>query len=412
MVGNFSIAIPTQINIINPPFGSAYYNPLDNKYYMNYEKEGLMSNSQYNLGVTMGTITKTGAVEYLRDASGNFYYNNIKLTYNLTSVSEKDNITKVIDFDKYVAYDWFMGQPETNNITNPSDLNPVNGTFASSGDDILFISKIRWPSFDSAYYTSNSEQLTEWKRQQTGDLFVLHYNYMGRVRVNITSESAGIFFQPNDVIPCQCLPFEGQTDLQFHVQRESNMVLNNPTTANWTRIIPTNYAFDNNPYSMGKFKNDSANIMDFELSNKNIVGTEWSPEFQIVNYRSNLTDGNRFRIRVMLNCSVSDLAAPNEWFAGYTNESFIPVGPINETTYMYGYNMTLSSNTSVFLSNWNGTSIPLTADWTNTWSTQVEFSDQSFVSHTITAVGPTYVSDWIYWNSTHVGIKKVYINAI
>ena len=128
------------------------------------------------------------------------------------------------------------------------------------------------------------------------------------------------------------------------------MVLNNPTTANWTRIIPTNYAIDNNPYSMGKFNNDSANIMDFELSNKNIVGTEWSPEFQIVNYRSNLTDGNRFRIRVMLNCSVSDLAAPDEWFAGYKNESFIPVGPINETTYMYGYNMTQSSNTSVFLS--------------------------------------------------------------
>ena len=62
VVGNFSIAIPTQINIVNPPFGSAYYNPLDNKYYMNYEKEGLMSNSQYNLGATMGTINKTGAL--------------------------------------------------------------------------------------------------------------------------------------------------------------------------------------------------------------------------------------------------------------------------------------------------------------------------------------------------------------
>ena len=143
VVGNFSIAIPTQINIVNPPFGSAYYNPLDNKYYMNYEKEGLMSNSQYNLGATMGTISKTGAVEYLRDAPGNFYYNNIKLTYNLTSISEKDNITKVIDFNKYVAYDWFLNQEGQGNITDPNDLNPVNGTFASSGDDILFISKIR-----------------------------------------------------------------------------------------------------------------------------------------------------------------------------------------------------------------------------------------------------------------------------
>ncbi len=409
---NFSIAVPTKLLITNPPFGSYYLQ--GGKYYMNFEGEKLLAGFVYSWSATYKVDATNGS--YITNNYGNYYEGQVFMTYNLSSISEFDNPAVIKNLSAYVNYSYFMNQASTNQTWLYEDLNPVNGTFKSFDGDTTFYAQMRWPNFQSDYYT-NSPSLTEWGRQTNGTTFLLHYNVIAKVRVNRTGYSediSGRFFQPNDVVYQECAPFEGQNTTDFSVQRETNLRLISPTNGNWTRIIPMNRPEDGNPYIMGAFNNDSENIMDFDNSKKDNKTITWQPNFVIENYRNNLTVGaDRFRIRVMLNCSVSDVAEANEWFAGYKdNETFVPIGPLNSSTFMYGVNQTAASLTSITLSGWNGTQLNFTADSGVMWSSPINFKHPNGTIQNIIAYGQSYVSDWIYWNSTTVGQKELVITAI
>ena len=409
--GNFSIAIPTKLRITNPPFGSYYLK--GGKYYMNYEGEKFLAGFTYSWSATYQV---DGANEtYITNNYGNYFEGNVFVTYNLTNISEFENPTTVINYSAYVNYTYFMNDNSTNKPWLYDDLNPVNGTFASFQGDNTLYAQMRWPNFQSDYY-ENSPSLTEWGRQTNGTTFLLHYNVYSRVRVNRTGFSEtneGRFFQPNDVVYAECKPFEGQDNTDFSVQRETNLRLISPTNGNWTRIIPMNRAEDGNPYDMGVFNLDEENIMDFDNSKKDNKTITWTPNFIIENYRNNLT-ASAFRLRVQVNCSVSDVAEANEWFAGFKDsETFVPIGPLNNSGEMYGVNLNVTNpNTNVVLTGWNGTQLNFTADPTVLWSAPVTYRYANGTNISITAYGVTYVSDWILWNSTSTGQKQLVITVL
>lgn len=402
--GNFSIAVDTYLEIITP--SHAQYLDRDGYYYHHYDGSRLFAGDEYEFSAQLVENFTGGSTRNVTIANNayNYYSGAVIMTYQLSNITYVDYPlveVPMADFINETYFDNLYGTDPTSSTWK----NPLYGYMSCSYSSTDFSATISWPSWTDDTYSSGS--LSAWDDQKNLQKYVLlHYNVSVYVQTNRTASTTSTDFQPNDVVGQSCAPFTDNSSTLDYIgsvkfkEECFTLRLKQQNTGNLSRIIPTmmNTTVDNNPYAMGTYDADEANIMSFSTT------APWEPTFEIKNYRNNVTAGaDEFNIRVMVNCSIMQ-SAINEFYAGVVNDKTYVLGPLNDTNTMYGvtYSQDWIGNTTLYLAGWNnnGTKIQLVPDYNTLWSTTVNTTGgYPFVAYGCTYVTPTKLK----WSDKNVG---------
>jgi hypothetical protein len=422
--GNFSIIIDTILEITAPEHLTSLIRGEDR--YHHYTEDcyaGLpyMIQAKYY-------VNRTDKTEYISNWEGDYFENNTFMVYNLINVRNYSDFSQILNYNQYVNESfWDINLGSWDNQTRDSTW-PIRGYMKSSSAS-QFFAYIKWPAFGDADYTAGDVPLYLAQANGKDNEVILEYELSVWVRVNRTKSD--LLYQPNDVLP-QFTEGVGDTNTDLYsaavkVHEESFLIhLQDSTKGNSTRIILLNNATaDGETYNFAFNKTTEQGQKEFySIYNPDLEDAAnwvkdgenyyWLPDYQIGNYRTNLShnagldvENGRFRFRLIFNCSYIPFKGESYYYGGINGSEIIPMGPLNQSTIMYGVNNSWMGPTSIFMTGWNASNIPFHNDSTYLWNTTIKDPSENVN----TVFGETYYSDWLYLNQIDAGTYLLYITA-
>lgn len=360
--------------------------------------------------------TGTGENEQLVSMSGSegsFYEGQIEINYTLWAVYENWTTTQdMINRDNWGSelFNYYRIGKSIENGT--LSTNPLNGTFYVEPGAETYKAEIQWPT---AQHNPNRD------RYDSGRVMVYkissrtfnnkNYEYLG-------DETDGWKFQPNKVrnhttIESVDPPYSDATE---PLQEEPIKIkLLSPEFGNATDLQLLNLPRDGHPF------NKSGSVYQNETVDEPIALEE---TYTIEQFWHNITENNNpdyltydtdhtgfthdgtvnaFRLRVILNCTHSGIGTE---FISYEAP---PVGLLNYTDYLYGDQIDwMGATTDIYLEDWNSSIIQLKPD-----GHVVQFTPNSTNGNPRPepAYGQSYVSPWLFFNSSDAGTHSCTITA-